>query len=355
VPADRSKQLKDELDQLKENAEYRAFRPVLEHIERLVNAQAHDPQALETLRETAAELIAIVKAGNAARRKGQDPSEFLDETIRGQGYYQDKWEVKGDVTQAGRDIVHNRISIVLSDAVRELKPPDSMQIPIVLVAMTSTEAKALAAETAFEGHLPALLEEFKRLNSHLREIGHGEWANHYGAESKDWRPTGGAKSIVDLVDEALKSMNKYSPLPKPLMAKFYDVRMLVPGDQSRRMLLSTLRRKGCVVIIDALSMRHPTLLQAFQRTLLDVYPTTSVLSLAPHSAAFDLVRDMIYGLQMNLKDSEWNQRRLDFTEDYACHELSKLDEFPKWLLSRAKEIYRGAAAGGSMIDQIKNG
>src|SRR5262245_3956023 len=214
VPEDISKQLKAELDQLRGNAEYGTFRPVLEQIERLVNAQTDNLPALDTTRAMAGQLIEIVKAGHAAEKKGQDPREFLDETIRGQGFHQDRWSVKGDVTQAGRDIVNQPITVILTEAARELKPPDSVAIPTVLVAMTATEAKALAAESSFKGQPRVLLEEFRKLSSHLQRIGVVDWVSFYGPKSEDWRSNGGEKSIADLVRDALEILNNAKHLPK---------------------------------------------------------------------------------------------------------------------------------------------
>jgi hypothetical protein len=123
---------------------------------------------------------------------------------------------------------------------------------------------------------------------------------------------------------------------------FHDVRTL----SKTRALVQTLRQKGCIVILDAISIRHPALLRAFQRTLLDAYPDTAVLTLTPRRESFDLTNDMIYSLQLRLSESELIARMNDAAIGrYGfCETLADMGRFPAWLNTQTRLICHGSLA-----------
>jgi hypothetical protein len=351
MPADDRQQLAAELAQLNADTNYQAFRPILEKAEMFVNAQSRDTEWMKSALSTAAELLRAVKAGGAAVQNGQDPREFIDDLVQGHTTFYQPGLQADNVTQAGRDVVN----LFLKTAAPEIKPAQSMRIPIVLVAMTVPEAQALVSGNAFNGEPAILLGEFQEFRAHLQEIGINGWDSHYGNAAEDWKPNGSDR-IADLISNALQGLNAAGIYTKPLIAKYYDLRALVtPANTSGLGELPQLRREGCIVIVDAISTRHPLLLRAFQRSLLDIFPSTSVLSVAPQRSVFDILNNMIYGLQVNLIESEWFRRLNDYTEPYVCHRISNFSEFPKWLANGISRIHRSSETGGAMINQIKHG
>jgi hypothetical protein len=159
-------------------------------------------------------------------------------------------------------------------------------------------------------------------------------------------------SIEKQVRQALNALNAQAGYPKPLVPSFHDIRIV--NEPANWGLLRHLRQKGCVVIIDTVSLRHPILLKAFQQSLLEAYPTTSVLSLAPKHEALALIQDMTYALQLTLRESELGRRRRDLLEGYACEELGAMDGFPRWFVERVRQLCGPAAAQGGILQQMKS-
>ncbi len=96
-----------------------------------------------------------------------------------------------------------------------------------------------------------------------------------------------------------------------------------------------LRGGGCVVVVDSISMRHPALQHALQQSMLDAYPKTSVVNIAPFQSAFELVRKMRVFLRLQVSDLEFDKRRRYRFEEYGvCREIYERYEFEQWLSDR---------------------
>src|SRR5690242_1632434 len=105
VMSESRRQLSEELRRLITNRDFSVFVPVLERVEQLLNLQSGELEAKKRAEAAAAELLAIVKEGQrATQSSGQDPREFVDETARGFGFYQQGLRVNGNLNQAGHDV-----------------------------------------------------------------------------------------------------------------------------------------------------------------------------------------------------------------------------------------------------------
>jgi hypothetical protein len=125
--------------------------------------------------------------------------------------------------------------------------------------------------------------------------------------------------------------------------EFIDIRTI--NDEGSRHLLRKLRRDGCVIIMDSISMRHPTIYRGFHQSALDAYPSTSVVSIAPIHSAFEVLREMTLVIQIRASDMEFTKRRYDDDEDYGiCEELCDEQRFKRWFMDRVKKLSGSKAA-----------
>jgi hypothetical protein len=217
--------------------------------------------------------------------------------------------------------------------IKEMPGEPSVEVAFVLLAMTKQQADELASGHAFQQQPEILQQNFATLAAHLPD----KWSDHYGASPEQWRPRG-ERSIAELIGATLDELNESGEFKK-LVPKFHDIKALGDGTRVSRNLVRHLRRNGCLVIADAISLRHPALLRAYQRCLLDVFPSTSVLTLTPGVDALGLMQGMVYALQLNLQDSEFKLRFDDLVENRACQVESQLDDVPHWLVGQVKRIY----------------
>jgi len=241
------------------------------------------------------------------------------------------------VNQPNRDLIMATFNLVIDK--REL-PTRTVPVPIVPVVMTSKEAQDLVSGAAFTGVASGLRADFQRLNSELLSAGITGWNANYGARREHWLPIGSQSglSLDAEINAAVNQHNAAAALEKPLHAEFYDLPALVAP--ASRAALRRLRRQGCIVIIDTISIRHPLLLRGLQQSLLDTSAQTAVLTLAPHPNALTLTKSMTFTLELALRESELAARAGD--PPYWCDELSAVEQFPRWFLKTLAAVFPSA-------------
>lgn len=330
-----------EVERLIDDPKYDPVRPLLDSVQALVGAKTGSPA-------TARALLKIADTLRTRQAEDGDVKELAEELARGK--FAAIGAVEGDMLQASRDIIVN----IIGDFKDKIKD-SSIRVDIVPLAMVAQEAAALADKTAFAGNPDALRENFESLSG-LMDKGFENWRTHYGPKRQDWRPfeNGGDKTIADYVKDALGILNKRqrdsSASAPQFRARFHDICALDKhGDESARALLVDLRAKGSVMIIDTVSMRHPRLIRASHRAMLDVFPRTSIVSLAPGGQILGMTKQMIQVLESSAQESELYRRIADpFEPEGFCAEFDAIDRaFPKWFISRVNDIYgRGSVSAG---------
>ncbi len=309
---------------LKDNA-LAPLQPLVENLQSISSAKAYPPEICRAF-------IELVRQMGADLRQGRSVDDVLDQAIARSGTYeQPEWDVN-NVYQAGGNI----IQIYLDKFRQEIEPsqPDpGISIPIVLLVMNATEAQQLASERAFCGYPAQLCADFNRLQELLNQNGFSDWVQRYGEFPEIWQPFSTPdcqKNIEQLVRHAL-SMIDY---PKPLVPKFIDIRTL--NADSNRPQLRQLRHDGCVVIIDAISMRHPVLQCEFRKSLLDAFPNTLVAMVAPIHPVLEIVQQMIVVIEQRI-DLEFH-RRFSVEYDDKCAEVSTHIQFSLWLKNQVAQL-----------------
>lgn len=139
-----------------------------------------------------------------------------------------------------------------------------VDIPFVILAMTLLEAGGLFNETVFDNPevAPAARLRFRQFKEALEEHNITDLISHYGERREDWKPfISQEQTIYDLIMSAMdrikgQASSPSSPWIKPIFRSesFFDQAEHAP-------VWRELRQLGCVMIIDAVSLFHPTLRQ----------------------------------------------------------------------------------------------
>jgi hypothetical protein len=170
------------------------------------------------------------------------------------------------------------IKKILDQALKTVQIPDVKVVPFVLVVMTAEEAAELRSETLLES-IKGLAPHYKKVLARLDAAGVHDWASRYHERPELWQPfdsAGTRTTLVQLIETELarRESGSATELRRP---RFIDVR----GLDDRPEELNELRESGCVVIMDIVSVCHPKLLTAYRRSLLDIFPKTFLLKMAP--------------------------------------------------------------------------
>src|SRR5438045_2717083 len=114
-----------ELSQLSKKNEYKLFRPLLESLQRMANAQVTSPDVVGGV-------LDIVKHIQADASKGADPHELAEQAAS--GFIQPQWNVEGNVNQANRDLFNQIYINIFDKNLSELKqemPDPGILLPVV--------------------------------------------------------------------------------------------------------------------------------------------------------------------------------------------------------------------------------
>ena len=247
----------------------------------------------------------------------------------------------------------NQAEVIFQTVVNQVRPeiktpePEPIRVPVVLVVMKGLDADQALDDSAFNNYPEPFKQNFQRLCGELKQKGLQDWRQWYSDEIGSWHPHGRVKAIAQLVQDALAELQRREHYQKRLVAEFYDIRAVV----NNWGLLQDLRRLGCVVIVDSMSLRHPSIMQAFQQSLLDAYHNVSVLAIAPISNGWDLLREMTVVLQFHLTETEFYKRRRDATDE-GCEELTDIDRFPKEFLIRVRRWLVSTGAQPGVLPKI---
>lgn len=305
--------VQDELGKLQESAEYTEFQPLLNELQVLLNARRYGPEIFRAFVYLVQQMHTDVKRGHNTLR------QLLDQTIDGE-YVQPIWPISA--VFRGNDHIFKPILRKF----REQIPSDpAVPIHVVLVVMSREEAEELAA--------------FEPLQEFLEAHDIKDWTKRYKERPEDWQPFSsdeGAFTIEQIVTQALTATGGKA---QPFAAVFHDIRTLNKND--KRPLLKELRRKGCMVVIDSISMYHTHLQHALLQSALEVSRNTSVVTISPTDSFTELVREMTLVFEFRLRDMEFHKRSEDEDEELGvCEEILDERRFRKWLRDRVMKMHR---------------
>ncbi len=299
--------LRAQLSQMYASPEYRKVHPLLDTAQSLVGARARGDVASRMI-EAAKLISSDVESGRFTQ-----PGWNVETVIQGTNINVNLDPVRNALDQIIRILSTNRRSI---------------QVNVVLVIMTDEQARQLKTGQAFEADLALLQRDVMTLMQFLeQQPATNNWTTHYGAAPKDWRPFDepalAARSIEEVIRQELSDMQDNLQLDLELVPEFHDIDALaVKADTVKRLMA-----RGCLVVIDAVSLGHPQVLRDLQKTHLDVASRSSVFAMAPWDTARNMLEDMTYALQVKLKESALRWRIQSPFELAECHEISTANNY----------------------------
>ena len=217
---------------------------------------------------------------------------------------------------------------------KEITEEIGCEINIVLLVMNQSEAEELDSENVFSDYNTELRENFRKLRQTLANNGVINWVNHYQSTSEQWQPFNQdvpQRNITQLIEEVIENVQSQ---PK-IVSKFIDIRELNQYNHDSFKLLKQLRDKGCIIIMDVISMQHPEMQHLFKSTALDAFPNTLVLMVAPIYSVFDIAKS-IKGVIEQRIDIEF-YRRLELN-DSKCMKISDKTIFRNWLIGKVPDL-----------------
>lgn len=320
--------IRKSLAAMREDLSLTKFHGAVEKLQRWLNAEAYDLRVISA----ASGLLEQMKVD--ILHSGRPSSQILRDAIEGR-YILPTWEAY-HVFQEQRSLFES-VLIQLGKEIRDATTSNALNVPFVLAVMSATEAGQLVDGTAFTDYPEELHHDFAELQEVLAANGLSDWAGRYGEAPQEWRPFAAGDSVITIADVAASALQGIDA-ELPVTPLFIDVRSL--SEERNRGMLRKLRNDGCIVVIDSISMRHPVIQRAFQQTILDAYPKTSVVNIAPLQSAFALVRRMRIFLRLQASDLEFQKRRVDRQEDYGgCREIHEPRELEQWLSDRVRRLF----------------
>jgi len=322
--------VEQELMRLESRDEYQPFAPLLYELRFLVNAQY--PTA-----DMAHGLLVIIRQLHAESRQGLNVHERVEQIAN--KFIEPSWRVVDQVKQENRESFHNVMCQIFRDVGSKLNLPEPAKtpIPIVLLAMTAQEAQELVSGKAFQGYPEQIQSHFDELQQQLCQQ-RADWLQSYQQTASEWQPFKTRSiSVQELVAQVIHHLNQvhgYSPELSPV---FFTIGSLT--DKSNRPRLLYLRRQGCIVIMDSVSMRHPALNKAFYQSMLDASAKTSVVTIIPNLSILEAVRRMTIMLNVKFSELEFSRRKSDVEEEFGtCTDIYDAQQLDPWLSSQIRKI-----------------
>lgn len=340
-------EIRNEVAQLMNHPAYKSVRPMLEHLQSIASAQQPTPpEVVEGL------LRAVKGVRQDAELPGQSARNIVNRAAS--GFVQDNWNVD-EVVNVNGDYF-KQVYMWFFEQNADKVEETHIEVNIVPVVMTALEVKELISGKIFDEYGdPIYKEEFNALLKQLKDWDVDDWDRRYGAKPEDWKPFKSSKgesseeTLHQMIEHNLAGIQGYD---KPLEAHYVDLRALDTKAHGRELTradrrdLRKLRENGCVVILDAISMRHPTLQRAYRRSLLDAFPKTGIVRIAPVRNALEVMPRMI-SFPETFANSEFYQR-LSIEKDYGyCLDVSETMYFESWLGAQVKNLIPPNQATGA--------
>jgi len=333
---------------LKYDSDLAALHEMIEKTERILETRGSSSELHRVM-------IGVFSRAKEALLKGLPFSDELD-LARIRSYEQHNWDVN-TVTQA--QVIIQLIREDYEQIQDRISRSTPLKIPVVLVVMTHDEALRLSSGEACRYAPRELSEDHTIINRQLLQFNiheeQDDWAQSYGQKTTDWqpfRPAGDDTKISTLIENLFCDFDDYS---RSLAPEFINIQFA--SDPAQRATLKDLRKNGCLVVVDSISMRHPSLQQAFQISSLDVSPNTSLVTIAKDDELLKVITRMKVVIELRISDIEANKMRTD-PDFYSAHKnvrCADVDtqkiELSGWLRNRVETMQRIKSIDKDSLDK----
>ncbi len=240
-------------------------------------------------------------------------------------------------------------------------------IPFIVAAMTYEQAKQLKEGKVFRNNpnvTPAMKESFEAFKQALDDHGISDLSIYYGKQREAWKPYIPSlepspddeteneavesktypddetkdeviepKPVHQIIYDVLDHINEYHRQPQnlPIISpQFLSKDFFDKNPHQRRSALTRLQQSGGIIIIDAISMFHPTLSRSIYNSDIGSNKRVATLVFSPlDTTAFEINR-----LIEQVINTEWETAftRFDYDLDHLCEiGIGNLRAFKRWL------------------------
>ncbi|MFE4666354.1 DUF4062 domain-containing protein [Streptomyces sp. NPDC056716] len=180
----------------------------------------------------------------------------------------------------------NQLHELLSRTVLPRRHDQEIGLPVVVVAMTDTEAAGLLGTPS--GPVADI----------VRGLGLPPEAAaiRYGPARTDWRPFGGdGRTVRQILEDAVSGVNDPDLLlrGRKIRLQYYGFDDLLRYDPAHSLLFRDIARNGCLVLADELSLLAPELETAFVASPLYRGAQVSLITVAPDDPAMGTPHELI--------------------------------------------------------------
>lgn len=303
--------------------QYKSVRPLLSKLQHLANSQNIEL-------DIAGDIFTIIRKMQLEVHRGGSFRSIFEGIEK--GIISQRWQIR---TRGDRDKYRDLLKIVnfiFDEARDQLQLDPGIPIPIVLLVMNGNEAQELASGAAFERYPKQLYEDFISFKEQLGKKGINNWINQYKEAPYLWQPFEDiSKNIKDIISDAIvEPCIEHKPI-KPI---FIDIRDINKNEY--RHTLKHLRAIGCIVIMDPISMRHPTIQQEFRLSALEAFPNTFVVNVTPITDISNVFHEIVVILDKAV-NLEFHKRCL-LDKDYTCYEVENENQLCTWIRSNTPKM-----------------
>ncbi|NUP23626.1 MAG: DUF4062 domain-containing protein [Streptomyces sp.] len=260
---------------------------------------------------------------------GSDPDAVAAEAAQ--------WGITETLAESATLTLPNRLHAALLQTVGLQRPDHEIGLPVVVVAMTDTEADGLLGTAS--GQVREIVEGFGLPPESIRA--------RYGTTRVDWKPFGAEGLLIAQVLESAVSGLSDPDLRlrgRQIRLQPYLFDDLLSYDLAHSLVFQDVSRNGCLVVADELSLLHPDLNDAFRASPLYEGPQISLITLSPGDPATGTPHELIR--QVLAERLHHPHYRFDDALDPLCEmNVASRRHLDRWLrasLPQTLDAYRNA-------------
>lgn len=215
---------------------------------------------------------------------------------------------------------------------------DVKTIPLIIVAMTKTEADEL-----FEKYYKKGLKQLIKSISKGRDTRHfiSKLINRYASNRNEWKPfEKDERTMIKIIEELfsqLAELYHYSKRKSEIVIQpeYCEMDFFSSNEDECNKINIRLKKEDCIFIIDTISLFHPRIKERFKDyPLADNKPIIGITPISEHSmVACETIKESI-------KDIKWVYNRYQVNLDLNCSlEAHSLTSFNRILGSSLNNIF----------------
>ncbi len=219
---------------------------------------------------------------------------------------------------------------VWSELQRQTDNTEYIDIPIVIVAMTKSEAEELIYESSSEESF----SKFQRFREYFTQEDIEEWLSHYQEFRKNWQPYNHSdRSVYEIVCDMIWEINNWNASNLQLIRPKFAEKFFIQEDEDiRDEICCELTQSGGIVVVDVVSLFHPTIRKIFSQSSIDSHEKVAIIGITPLSLTALEANSIV---EEEIQQGMWRAySRFRKNFDTSCEfGVSNLHAIERWLFN----------------------